>query len=282
MTIELDSRHSPGPSASIDRSSLSTTGGRRSQAHLVGLMWTLIRTDIKVRYHGTIGGFVWALLKPLSVFLVLLGVFSFIFASTDPYYRSNLILGLFLWEFFAEGTKVGLVSLFAKGYLIKKTRFPRWIVVATSTANAVVTLLVFTAAILLYLAWVGRFPTPLGLLLFIVYEIEMWVIVLGFSLATSVLYLRYRDLNHLWDAITQAGFFVAPIVFPIQILPESLHPYLYLWPPTPVIEFARSVLIQGTLPTLQANLVLLLATLSILAAGIAVFQRHAPRAAEHL
>ncbi len=249
---------------------------------MLGVIWTLIRTDFKARYHGSIGGFVWALLRPVSMFLVLLAVFSFIFASTDPNYRRNLILGLFLWQFFAEGTSVGLVSLFAKGYLVTKTRFPRWIVVATSTSNALVTLLVFTIAILLYLAWDGRFPTPLRLLLFLVYEIEMWMIVLGFSLSTSVLYPRYRDLNHLWEAISQAGFFVAPIVFPIRILPEGLHPYVYLWPPTPVIEFARQVLIQETIPTLEANLLLLVATLSILAVGIVVFQRHAPRAAEHL
>jgi ABC-type polysaccharide/polyol phosphate export permease len=249
---------------------------------MAGLIWTLIRTDFKVHYHGTIGGFVWALLKPVSMFLVLLGVFSFIFVPTDPHYRPNLILGLFLWGFFAEGTKVGLVSLFAKGHLLTKTRFPRWIVVVTSTSNAVVTLLVFTIAILLYLAWAGRFPSPLRLLLFVVYEIEMWMIVFGFSLSTSVLYPRYRDLNHLWDAISQAGFFVAPIVFPIQILPEGLHPYLHLWPPTPVIEFARDVLIRETIPTLGANLLLLVAALSILAVGIVVFQRHAPRAAEHV
>jgi len=248
----------------------------------VGLIWTLIRTDFKARYHGTIGGFVWALLRPVSMFLVLLVVFSFIFVPTDPHYRVNLILGLFLWQFFAEGTTVGLVSLFAKGYLLTKTRFPRWIVVATSTSNAVVTLLIFTIAILLYLAWAGRFPSPLRLTLFIVYMIEMWMIVLGFSLSTSVLYPRYRDLNHLWDAISQAGFFVAPIVYPIQILPEPLRPYLYLWPPTPVIEFARQVLVQGTVPSLEANLLLLVATLSILAVGIVVFQRHVSRAAEHL
>ena len=262
---------------------LSAAGsGTRIQADLVGLIWTLIRTDFKVRYHGTIGGFVWALLKPVSMFLVLLAVFSFIFAPTDRHYRPNLILGLFLWQFFAEGTTVGLVSLFAKGYLLTKTRFPRWMVVATSTFNAAITLLVFTIAILLYLAWAGQFPSLSRLLLFIVYEIEMWMIVLGFSLSTSVLYPRYRDLNHLWDAISQAGFFAAPIVYPIQILPSALHPYLYLWPPTPVIEFARQVLIQGTIPTLQANLLLLAAALSILAIGIVVFQRHAARAAEHL
>jgi ABC-type polysaccharide/polyol phosphate export permease len=259
-----------------------SAAGAGSWAHLAGLIWTLVRSDFKVRYHGTVGGFVWALLRPVSMFVVLLAVFSFIFVPTDPYYRPNLLIGLFLWEFFAEGTKVGLVSLFAKGYLLTKTRFPRWIVVATSAANALITLLVFTMAILLYLAWAGRFPSPSRLLLFIVYEIEMWMIVLGFSLSTSVLYPRYRDLNHLWDAISQAGFFVAPIVYPMQILPSRMHPYLYLWPPTPVVEFARQVLIQETVPTLEANLFLLIATLAILAVGIVVFQRHAARAAEHL
>lgn len=276
-----DPRH-PVATAPVERYPLSAPGGLRSQAHIAALAWTLIRTDVKVRYHGSVGGFLWALLKPVCMFLVLVGVFSLIFATADPRYTFNLIVGLFLWEFFSEGTKVGLVSLFSKGYLLTKTRFPRWIVVATSTANSVITLLVFTAAILLYLAWVGRFPTPLRLFLFITYAIEMWIIILGFSLAMSVLYLRYRDLTHLWDAISQAGFFVAPIVYPMQILPEGLHPYLYLWPPTPVIEFARYVLIQERTPSLQANLLLLLATLSILAAGIVVFRRHAPRAAEHL
>ena len=67
--------------------------GRRP-SHLGGLVWTLIRTDFVTRYHGTIGGFLWALLKPLTMFLVLMGVFSFVFSNT-PKYRIGLILGLF-------------------------------------------------------------------------------------------------------------------------------------------------------------------------------------------
>jgi ABC-type polysaccharide/polyol phosphate export permease len=250
--------------------------------HLLGLIWTLIRTDFKVRYHGSLGGFVWALLKPLSMFVVLLGVFSFIFASNDPHYRVNLVLGLFLWEFFSEGTKVGLLSLYAKGYLLTKTRFPRWIVVATSSSNAFITLLVFNTIILLFLGYMGNFPSPERLALFAVYEVEMWLIILGFSLATSVLYLRYRDLNHLWDALSQAGFFVAPIVFPLSILPAKLHPFVYLWPPTPVIEYARQVLVYGTVPSLRANLFLLGMALFILTIGVLVFGRYSRSAAEHL
>ena len=57
--------------------------------------------------------------------------------------------------------------------------------------------------------------------------------------------MRYRDLNQVWEVVTHAGFFVAPIIYPIGVLPERLHFYLYLWPPTPVILFSRSVLVDG-------------------------------------
>ena len=87
----------------------ATVPGRR-EGSLGGLLWTLVRTDFKARYHGTPTGFAWALLKPVTMFLVLMGVFSFVFAA-DPNYKLNLIVGLFLWDFFAESTKVGLGSL---------------------------------------------------------------------------------------------------------------------------------------------------------------------------
>ena len=67
---------------------------------------------------------------------------------------------------------------------------------------------------------------------------------MGFSLATSVLFLGYRDLNQVWDVITQAGFFLAPIIYPLGIVPERFHIYFYLWPPTPVIEFSRAALVR--------------------------------------
>jgi ABC-type polysaccharide/polyol phosphate export permease len=244
-------------------------------------IWTLVRTDFKVRYHGSLGGFAWALLKPFSMFLVLMGVFSYIFVTTADY-RLNLIVGLFLWEFFAEGTKTGLLSLYGKAYLLKKSRFPRWIVIITSVTNAWITLLVFTAAVVIYLVVAGRPPSIGRLLLFMTYQIEMSLIILGFSLATSVLYLRYRDLNHLWEAAAQAGFFVVPIIYPLDILPPALQTYVYLWPPTPVIQYSRQVLIDGTVPSLFANMYLLGLVLLTLVSGVLVFRRHAPSAIEQL
>jgi ABC-2 type transport system permease protein len=254
---------------------------RRQQRDIPGLVWTLVRTDFKVRYHGTLAGFIWALLKPLAMLGVLLSVFSLVF-SADPHYRLNLIVGLFLWDFFAESSKVGLLSLLAKGYLLSKSRFPRWIVVVTSGANALITLGVFSVAILVLLAASGH-PVPLAsVALYSLYVIQLVLIVIGFSLATSVLFLRYRDLNQVWEVITHAGFFFTPIVYPLRIIPAHVQFYLYLWPPTPVIQYTRMVLVDGVTPSLTAHLALLGLTLASLAVGTIVFWRFGPSAIEHL
>jgi len=253
----------------------------REGAHLGGLLWTLVRTDFKTRYHGTIGGFLWALLKPVTMFFVLYAVFSFVFAS-NPDYKLNLIIGLFLYEFFSDSTKTGLLSLRAKGFLLTKARFPKWVLVVTSSSNAVITLTLFSVALIVVLLVQGhplRFAT---VALYVWYQIQYLAIVTGFSLAASVLFMRFRDLNQIWEVVTHAGFFIAPIIYPLDILPERLHLYLYLWPPTPIMMFSRAVLVDGTIPSLPAHVYLAVETLVVLASGVLIYRMASPRIAEYV
>ena len=249
--------------------------------HAIELLWTFIRTDFKSRYHGTIGGFLWALLKPFAMFAVLLTVFSFIFGGDDQY-NANLLIGLFLYDFFGESTKTGITALHAKGYLLTKARFPTWIVVVASVANAVITLSIFVVVIVLFRTIVNGAPSVSALGLFVFYLLMFLVMVIGLSLAASVLFLKYRDLNQVWEVIVQAGFFLAPVVYPLRVMPERYHIYFYLWPPTPVIEFSRSVLVAGVVPSTRAHLLLALEAACALAIGILVFRRYSPRAAENI
>jgi lipopolysaccharide transport system permease protein len=108
------------------------------------------------------------------------------------------------------------------------------------------------------------------------------VIVTGISLAGSVLFLRYRDLNQVWEVMIQAGFFLAPIIYPLRIIPEAYHFYLYLWPITPVVQFARSVLVEGVVPTARGHALLALVSFATLLLGIVIFRRLSLRAAEAL
>jgi homopolymeric O-antigen transport system permease protein len=261
--------------------SVATTRAGQGHGQFAGLVWTLIRTDFKTRYHGTIGGFVWALLKPLTMFLVLLAVFSYVFAS-DPQYKLDLIIGLFLYEFFQESTKAGLLSIRAKGYLLTKARFPSWIVVVTSASNAVITLVLFSLVLIAFLSVTGRAPSPAAIAMYVMYQALFLAIVAGFSLGASVLFMRYRDLNQVWEVVTHAGFFIAPIIYPLGILPERVHAYLYAWPPTPIILFSRSVLVDGRIPSPLAHVLLLAETAVVLGAGVLIYRARAPRVAEDL
>ena len=249
------------------------------RAALAGLVWTLVRTDFKARYHGTLSGFVWALLKPLSMFVVLTAVFSLIFGS-DRTYKLDLIIGLFLWDFFAEGTKVGLASLHAKGFLLTKARFPSWILVLTSISNPLITIGVFGVILCGFLRLTGQAPPLWSIGLFAFYVAALAAIVIGFSLGASVLFLRYRDLNQVWEVVIQAGFFVAPIIYPLGVIPERFHHYLYVWPPTPVIEFARAVLIDHSAPTATAHGALIAVAMGALGFGAVIYRRFGVRAAE--
>jgi lipopolysaccharide transport system permease protein len=261
--------------------SMASVSQIHAGAHLPGLIWTLVRTDFKARYHGTCGGYLWALAKPLVMFVVLMAVFSVVF-SVDPNYKLNLIIGLFIYEFFSESTRTGLGSLHAKAFLITRTRFPNWVVVATSPVNTLLTLTLFLIFVTCYAAVSLRHVDLFGGLLILMYLLCLVVVVVGLSLATSVLFLRYRDLNQFWDLAMQAGFFVAPVIYPLDLIPERFHFYLYIWPPTPVMQFTRAILVAGEVPSLKAHLFLLGTSATILAAGVTIYRRLQPWVIETL
>jgi lipopolysaccharide transport system permease protein len=244
------------------------------------MVWTFARTDFKARYYGTLAGFLWALLKPAAMFVVLMWVFAVIFKKSEPDYELHLVIGLFLHDFFADGTKTGLMSLHGKGFLITRARFPTWIVVASSISNALATLAVFSLIVVGYIALTkGLTPAALA---FPLYLALFTLMVIGISLATSVLFLRYRDLNQVWDVVIQAGFFLAPIVYPLGIIPHEYHFYLYAWPVTPVVEFSREVLVAGELPSLRAHLYLVAVAVFLFGAGVLIYRRFVASALERI
>ena len=155
-------------------------------------------------------------------------------------------------------------------------------VVVTSASNAAITLTLFSVVLMAFLALTGRAPTLPRIALYAMYQVHFFAIVTGFSLAASVLFMRYRDLNQVWEVVTHAGFFVAPIIYPLDILPERVHAWLYVWPPTPVILFSRSVLVDGRTPSALAHGLLTLEAAVILVAGALIYRARAPRVAEYL
>src|SRR5438477_10336092 len=92
------------------------------------LLSELVRTDFKLRYQVSFLGYAWSLLRPLLLFLILYVVFVkfFNFGKGIPHYPVYLLLGIVIWNFFAEMTSQSLGSIVSRGDLIRKIRIPRW------------------------------------------------------------------------------------------------------------------------------------------------------------
>jgi lipopolysaccharide transport system permease protein len=252
----------------------------KSRVALFDFILTLVRTDFKVRYHGQLGGFFWALLKPVAMFIVLYRVFHLLFVNRS--YLLNLLTGILLWSFFAEGTPSALESLLGKRHLLTKATVPRWIVIVASLSNALITMIVFSVAICVMVLLEGKSPGIAGFVLFYFYLLLYVVIVAGFGLGASVLFLHYRDLNQVWDVVLQAGFYLTPIIYPLDVIPERYHFYLYLWPVTPIVQFSRQALLGGPLPTLKAHLMLIGMVAVVFGAGVLIYSTGVKRALEKL
>jgi ABC-2 type transport system permease protein len=106
------------------------------------LLIELVKTDFKLRYQGSVVGYLWSLLRPLFMFLILYVVFTTVFplGKGIPHYPVYLFTGIILWNFFAEMTQQSLGSIVGRGDLIRKIRIPRWMIVFSTSLNALINL----------------------------------------------------------------------------------------------------------------------------------------------
>src|SRR5262245_61299929 len=107
------------------------------------LLAELVRTDFKLRYQGSVLGYAWSLLRPTFLFAILYVVFVY-FLKTGrgiPHYAVYLLLGIVLWNFFEEMTKLSLTSVVDRGSLIRKIKIPNWIIVLSSSISALINLM---------------------------------------------------------------------------------------------------------------------------------------------
>ena len=104
------------------------------------LLRELIRTDFKVRYQNSILGYVWSLLRPLLLFLILYFVFTkFLKVGNGvPYYPVYLLMGLLFWNFFVEVTTGSVQAIVSKGDLIRKINFPKYVIILAVVAAALI------------------------------------------------------------------------------------------------------------------------------------------------
>jgi ABC-2 type transport system permease protein len=255
------------------------------------LLRELVATDFKLRYQGSAIGYGWSLLRPLLIFLILYVVFDkFLKLGTGvPHYPVYLLLGLVIWNFFADMTGQSLGSVVARGDILRKVSIPRWIIVVSATFSVVINL-GFNLIVLAIFMVIGRVAISWDILLLPLFFLETYILGLGVSFFLGAAFVKYRDIRYLWEVTTQALFYLTPIIYPLsRISNPTLRKVLLLNPLAQAIQDARYVTVTKEAATVHSEfgsyaygLIPLAITFAVLAVGSWYFKREARTFAENI
>lgn len=206
----------------------------------------MVATDFKVRYQGSVLGYVWSILKPLLLFAVLYVLFTYIapIGQGVEHYGVSLLIGIVFWNFFSETTMVGASSVVANGDLLRKVSIPRYIVVLASSFSALINLGLSLIVVVIFAFINGIIPSASWLLVPLVI-IELFILSLGVAFVLATAYVRYRDITYIWEVLLQVGFYASMIIIPLSIVPKHLHDWFFMNPIMQIIQDARSLIIAS-------------------------------------
>ncbi|MCE8425737.1 MAG: ABC transporter permease [Candidatus Methanoperedens sp.] len=245
------------------------------------LTYKLAISDFKLRYKNSVLGFFWSLLEPLLMLVVLYIVFTNLMRVNVEHYQLFLLMGIISWNLLSRGTTMSLYSILGKPSLVKKVYFPREVLVISSCITALLmTLLefvVFGIFMLVFAVVPGRLIVYFPAVLFVEF-----LLVLGLSFGIAALNVYYRDVQYIWAVILQAGFFAAPIIYPLSIIPEKYLWIIMLNPMTRIIDMLRGSVIYSTAPIPGDGIFIIAATLLVFVIGYLIFLRLEPGFAEEM
>lgn len=257
------------------------------------LLKQLVKTDFKIRYQGSALGYLWTLLRPLALFAILYVVFVKFLRIGDqvPYFAVYLLLGIVFWNFFVEVTTGSVGAIVGKGDLMRKLAFPRYVIIVAGSFSAFINLLI-NMLVVFFFMFISGVPWRINGLLIVFPLLELFVFSLSVGLLLSALYVRFRDINYIWEVALQAGFYATPILYPISIVMAmslSAAKLLMLNPMAQMIQDARSFLVTEqtqTISTIYGNqwVRLIPVTIVLMTAVVAVryFRKLSPYFAEEV
>ena len=253
----------------------------------------LAYTDWKLRFFGSVLGYLWSLLRPLLLFGVLYLVFSQVVdvGGDVKDYPVQLLIGVILFTFWGEVTGGSVTSVVDRETLVRKVAFPRAVIPLSVALGAAFNLFLNLLVLGAFLAISGVEPqwtwilVPFPLLVLVVFAV-------GVALMLSSLYVSFRDVKPIWEVILQALFYATPVIYPIQVMAdksESAAHIVLMNPLATAIQETRHLVLGEDTPSAADAigdpallLVPLFIVVSVAIAGYVVFDRLAPRVAERL
>lgn len=236
------------------------------------LVMNLISRDLKVKYRRSMLGFLWSILNPLLMALVINAVFQNLFRFDIEYFIVYYLTGSLIFNFMTEATTGSLTSVIGASSLIKKVYIPKYIFPLEKCLFAFVNMLFSSFAVIIVIL-IKRMPVHFTALLFFYPMICVLIFSLGLSLILASMNVFFRDIGHLYTVWTVAWMYLTPIIYPASILPNSIRMIMQLNPMYYYVTYFRDVVMYGNVPSLATHLICIIYAFLFLAVGLIVFKR---------
>jgi ABC-type polysaccharide/polyol phosphate transport system ATPase subunit/ABC-type polysaccharide/polyol phosphate export permease len=246
--------------------------------------------DFKLKYLDAWLSYLWILVKPLAFFGILYFVFTRIAHLNRGvgHYPLYLLCALVLWFYFAEVSSQSVYSLVVKEPLLRRIPFPHVVVPLSVVAAGLFDLGMSAVAVLVFLVASGVEPR-LSWLAMVPTIVVFTMFVAGTAMLLSALYVRFRDIDHIWGLGRQLIFYASPIFYVVASYPAAIRPVLEANPLAAAFTEVRHAVIDPQAPSLtQADggvlraLIPIALALVIFLAGLWVFHRESPNAPENV
>lgn len=188
------------------------------------LLVGLIRKDLKIKYQGSVLGFLWSLANPLVLLIVYTFVFQVVLKSGIPHFGYFLLSGLLVWNLFTGSVGFATDAVVGNAGLVKKVRFPLNVLPLTPVGFNLVHFGLQLGVLLFVMIVTGTtaFAGP-GLLLVVPAVAVAMLLTIGLSFLVAGLNVRYRDTKHIVEIVLMAGFWLSPIVYSISLVQPHLN-----------------------------------------------------------
>ena len=253
------------------------------------LLKELVKTDFKLRYQGSLMGHLWSILKPLMLFSVMYVVFiKFLgFGRDMPHFAVALLLGMVIWSFFAETTSMGLMSIVARGDLLRKLSFRKEIIVLSVTVSAFINF-VINLLVVLFFCVLNNVEISKYALIAPLYIIPLFAFSLGVAFILATMFVYFRDIAPVWEVVMQAGMYATPIIYSLSMIHnKTVISLMLLNPLATIIQDLRHLLIYSGNQTIGDFVtdkwviaIPYILPFVVLIIGYAIFKKHAERFAE--
>jgi len=244
------------------------------------LLWQLVRRNIQTRYKGTIMGLVWMVITPLMMLAVYTFVFSVVFKARwgtdfgDSKVAFALIMfcGITMFNIFAESITGSVGVITVNPNYVKKVVFPLEILPVSMVFSVfffgVVSLIILLAGVVLILHKFSLAVICLPLVF-----VPLFLLCCGFSWFVASLGVYVRDLAHVIGIGIQILFFMTPIFYSVDMVPQSLRAILLLNPLTSIVQTTRHILIYNKWPDWSELAIISLLSLIIFQLGYVWFMK---------